>query len=369
MKSLLELMNEVYHGLNLDDSQVKYKREKIKGLEDFISDDRACADIIRYQLNADFVSFPDKRDEVYEIAQGRARHSLINYLLGLVFKPFGNLFSLFNTLINEVDENESERLWLLTAIYHDIGYFQKAVLDSSFDYRDNYKKYLYSDPSEEESWLYDFQIKYPRSFAYTYLEIEEYDVYNRKQRLNWKAIEKVNHGILGGAYIFDKSMQKLEKHKSKSRKEILINKAFSLTIGQHNIFKSDRVEDDNELPEILKTKLASTSPFKIGETTPLLFFLCLVDTIECTKKFSKKENDKHSLQTLTVLKRIGAEISETSIEIDLSNLREYILTRPDGEILLEVLEGYKKSILGLGAWTSFSVMEKNGDSFVIERAS
>lgn len=367
MNSLLELMNKEFSKLEIDNSKIKYKKENIKGIEDFISDDKACADIIKYLLKTDFIEYPDKKDEIYDVAQGRARHSLINYLLGCIFKPFGSLYQSFYMLVdhNNIDKNESKIIWLLTALYHDIGYFLKALSDKDYNYRNNFTYYLYEDSDQITDPTYSFADTHSDSLAYTYDEIEEYDIFNRQQRENWGGIEKVNHGILGGAYIFNKTMKKFSTKASYSSREIIRSKVFSLAIGQHNIFKSDKVEDDHRLPPLLINKLSSDSDYRIDSSTPLLLFLSLVDTIECTKKFSKKENDKHSLQTLTVLKSIDIDVTSEKVIVDYSRLREHISTRDDANDLCEVLENYEKNVVELGNWTSFQISKIKEDNYEI----
>lgn len=97
-------------------------------------------------------------------------------------------------------------------------------------------------------------------------------------------LSDLNHGIYGGAYLFNRLMKK-PLH---MRKEQLYIKAVCMCIAQHNIFKSTSDEIDQKLDEYLSLeKLKHNSDFKINEEYPLLLFLSLVDTIECVKNLVK----------------------------------------------------------------------------------
>ena len=217
------------------------------------------------------------------------------------------------------------------------------------DCKSKVKYYLLDDAYIDESLkvLQQFSVYHSDVLAYTYDEIEKYDVCSRQWIKKYE--EKVDHGILGGIRIFDKLIKSsLKSGISSDGNELLAIKASCLTIAQHNIFKSESVEDDMHYGDSLK-KLHSTSKFVINSSTPLLFLLCLVDTFECVKKLSKGENPEQSLEAITVLSSISLCVSQEEIVIDFSELDERVMRKERGQ-LQENYKIYKENILNLQNW-------------------
>ena len=108
-------------------------------------------------------------------------------------------------------------------------------------------------------------------------------------------------------------------------------------------------------------KLGHDSSFRINRKTPLLLLLSLVDTIECVKKFGKKDqedNGNKSFEALTVLKSIFVFSDKEKIEIDLSEFAKKMKKKGIDK------EEYWKSISTLSNWTELKVTEKD-DVFTI----
>ena len=165
---------------------------------------------------------------------------------------------------------------------------------------------------------------------------------------------------MGGVITFYNSIRKIKKSGC-NENEILIAEASSLTIAQHNIFKSSSKECDRKYPEGLLKKLGHDSSFRINRKTPLLLLLSLVDTIECVKKFGKKDqedNGNKSFEALTVLKSIFVFSDKEKIEIDLSEFAKKMKKKGIDK------EEYWKSISTLSNWTELKVTEKD-DVFTI----
>ena len=204
--------------------------------------------------------------------------------------------------------------------------------------------------------LNDFNNHYPSILAYSYEEIEAYDTYARNYHIKQNDDEKIDHGILGGMYLFDNKIKYCLRNKL-GKEDFLYTKAAALTIAQHNIYKSSTVESDGEYGEQLK-KLHSTSDFVIGKDKPALLLLSLVDTVECIKRLSRKKNPKGYLESLTVLKNIEAEIRNNDITLDFRRLYSVIENRKNGKSeLKDVLDNHLRAILGMPSWTEFSVSE------------
>ena len=84
----------------------------------------------------------------------------------------------------------------------------------------------------------------------------------------------------------------------------------------------------------------------------LLLFLCLVDTLECVKRFSKGENEKTSLQTKTVLSSINISATQETITIDYSQLHKRIVEKNNPDFT-DSYRRYHEGILNLHDWTAF----------------
>ncbi len=377
MKTLLELM---------DDELKKMEISEIKGfssVKEFITSDSKCKEFMKILLKDD-IDIPDEESKIYFISKGRASHSIINYLLGRCLIPFGGIYNKIKFIFseNDISEKEIEKLWLLTALYHDIGYLQKDIANRNLDYQKKFSFYLYSD-NTDMNIINNFSTIYPHNMAYSYEQILEYDTYDRnrrketeekelsvvytkeeKEKCMRRNAERLNHGIYGGAYLFNRLMKKPLHMK----KEQLYIKAVCMCIAQHNIFKSTSDEIDQKLDEYLSLeKLKHNSDFKINEEYPLLLFLSLVDTIECVKKFSKSCNSASFLQTETVLSNVQAEITKEKIELDFSSLLERINERKmlKKEILLDTYKDYfENNIKSLGNWTIYKPYIKEGKTSV-----
>ena len=105
----------------------------------------------------------------------------------------------------------SQYLWLITALNHDIGYYLKGLINGALDYRKTFKAYYLLDDNEidKKGKKMPFSEFYPKAFAYTYEEIENYDKYARKFHYDRKDKEEmIDHGIYGGFYLYDLYMKK-----------------------------------------------------------------------------------------------------------------------------------------------------------------
>lgn len=359
-KSLLELMDIELSRLGMS--------SKYKSVADFIYDDESSAIFIREMLRDDDFKTPDEASEIFNFAKTRARHSVITFLMGLVFKRFSGGFFEYSRIkenANYADEkrySELLRTWLITSLYHDKAYYSEHLKNGKIDYYKTFKYFLLTDKYADDrlNCVADFSSRYPGVLAHTYENILSYDNYARGYHANTiDDGEKVDHGILGGIIVFNELVRK-SLRATKSNSELPMVKACCLTIAQHNIFKSDSPESDKLYPLDL-SYLYHDSDFKIGMGTPLLLFLCLVDTIECVKRFSKGENEKTSLQTKTVLSSIFITVTEEEIQINYSQLHKKIVEK-DNSDFHNVYERYLNGVLSLDKWTCFKCVASNVNS-------
>ncbi len=243
------------------------------------------------------------------------------------------------------------KLWLMTSLNHDRGYTSAYITQGELDYNKKFKYHLLSDVCKEVLELDEFDKKYPDSMAYTYQEIGGYDRYARIYHKADSDGRRLDHGILGGMILFDTLIKKHIKFPQNSIDPLII-KTSALAIAQHNIFKSSGKKSDEIYIDYGLVRLISTSDFVIEKNYALLLLLGLVDTIECVKKYSKKENEQNSMNTKTVLKNVMIGVSQTTIDIDYSALSERELrTRGSDDICRSVVQ----NVIDLNRWTCFKV--------------
>ncbi len=349
-------MNERESLLVLMDKALKSKTEIFKdwSLEEIIVDEKKCASVLRNVLNDESFQIPN--GERYKIVQGRAEHSIINYALGLVFCEFADLFECIDRVMEKhITEGmkTANEVWFYVALNHDVGYFHKSISDQNLDYEKKHKYYLFKDKYEDTKYdcLNGMSYKVPELYAFTYSEILEYDKKDRERRQKDASnCEKINHGIYGGVYYFDRMLCKFEKEKNVESKRVKMVKTVAITIAQHNIYKSNSTKDNQFYP----SKLWYGSDFVIGKEYPLLLFLALIDTVECVKKLGRTNNRQSFFQAKTVLKSISVKVDRYSIEIDYSELKAR-LDKKENDLLSQNYKNYINSVKGLPSWTCLKV--------------
>lgn len=339
------------------ESKILYNR-----LDDFITDKKESVLFIK-SLSKVFEI--DSDSGLYSVTQTRARHSIITFLMGMVFSEFGGLYKSIASVVG-LGEKNNQKIWLQTSLNHDRGYFSSYLKKIDLDYKKTFKYYLFSNSNDGEKLFdaYWFEKEYPNVQAYSVNEILSYDKYARIFHSKCEGEEKVDHGILGGVITYDALIREVMKESTKieefKNKEILVAKAACLSIAQHNIFKSDNSKTDKHYPDDLLHKLSCHSDFRVGKKTPLLLLLSIVDTIECVKRYSKKnasnnENNRY-LETMTILKSIKVEVTKEKIVWDLSELNRKVVEKGFFE---DYVEKYWKGILNLKKWTSLNVDKKD----------
>lgn len=356
-RSLLELMDIELSCLGL--------LSQYASVSDFIYDDESSASFIREMLKDEDFRTPEEASDIYDFAKTRARHSAITFLMGLVFKRFSGGFFVHEKTAENTRHADSKRYgellksWLITSLYHDKAYYSEHLKNGKINYRKTFKYFLLTDEYTDDRLesVVNFSNRYPNVLAHTYDHILSYDSYARSYHANNNdGAEKVDHGILGGIMVFNDLVRK-SLRTTKFDGELPMIKACCLTIAQHNIFKSGSIESDKFYPSDL-SYLYHNSNFRIGKNTPLLLFLCLVDTLECIKRFSKGENEKTSLQTKTVLSSILVTVAEDEIRIDYSRLHKKIAEKNNADFH-RTYERYLKGVLSLNEWTCIDAVSNN----------
>ena len=359
-ETLYALMEKQLRSLDVPD--------EYRSLEKFIENDDTCVAFIQYVLHDDEFTEPEPGSDIYKFAKARARHSVITFLMGLVLTDFAGITQDISESVAELSKqrnvkknNSYLKAWMITSLYHDKGYYSKHLCNDKLDYQETFKHYLLTDYYSNQSLLcLNNFAKVHRSFsAHSYEQITYYDQYARRYHAKKiDNVERLDHGILGGILVFNDLVRKAIQTQ-KYDMDFLLAKACCLTIAQHNIYKSSSVTKDKEYPAEL-SYLYYESPFRIKKDTPLLLFLCLVDTLECVKKFSKEENEKSSLQAKTVLSSITLSVSKDEICINLSELHKRI----DGKknpTFSKTYEKYQNSVTRLHTWTALEAVSLNGN--------
>ena len=350
--TLLDYLESIYKndlinktGLN----EIPYKFIKDHNFSTLISNDVDCFELIKELINQ--TGTPTNmlvKQNIY-----RASHIIITWILGVgLGKKLG-----VDKEFNFYD------IWLMASIVHDYGYFKKEVRDPSTDltlfkyklltnhYDDSFLKCLNNiETNENYKWF----------FYYSYNEIINYFNYSKEYHKNEEANsynEKCDHGIIGGCALFDeyciKCLKEIEKGLGQSDIITINQKIACITCASHNIFKSNSLETDEIYKKNNLNRLLSTSTEKINKEYYILFLLCLVDTIECTKRFSKKDNPKQYLQQLTTLKLVKICEVDKGIKLDFSDLASYLKDSKKDDKLLEKLSKHCSSIEGLSKWADF----------------
>ena len=348
--------------IELELKKIKLPSE-FQSLEQFITDGKRSAAFIRAISSDETFVIPEKNNELYEVAEMRARHSAVTFLVGLVFRQFGGLFETIPMTVNNPNTEKATQMWLTTSLYHDKAYSSAYIKREDLDFNKIFYPFLLTDIYDDSrlDCLCHYSHLYPGALAHTYETILNYDEYAKEYHSTHKTDEKRDHGILGGVMMFEELVRKAQNQNDLS--DLPAIKACCLAVAQHNIFKSEREEDDATYERYNLHTLLHSSPFKIQKEQSLLLFLSLVDTIECVKKFSKSQNKAKYLETLTTLKQIKIVVTETQIFVDLSGLSKEIKKKKSDE-LDKAFIAYKKALRGFDNWTILSTESKLEDDLI-----
>ena len=326
---------------------------------DLINDDKKCIELISSVLE-----FPM---EAISINRHRASHIIVTWILGIGLSNFakaGNNLTGFAYLYES-------RLWLQTAIIHDYGYFcreirQMLALESiikAYNLLTDTYNVVELTCLNDLSRVPDFEC----FFSYTYKEIKDYYCYIQKKHA--KMIKNISsdsenifddvsdHGIVGGCKAFNKYCRYIVSLNGKANygpSDVItkIQKVSCIIAASHNIFKANPRDNKDYVASGLEG-LTSISPARITRTNFLLLLLSLVDTIECTKRFSKKENPHEYLLQSTILDHVYISVKSKEIQIDFSQLDSFILNKRKSTRMKQTMERHIEAIAGLDDWTDF----------------
>lgn len=292
----------------------------------------------------------------------RVKHVLFSFGLGILISAFYDLkFKIEEEYKKYNISNTFIYTWLTLCLYHDFGYFIGESHLKTDDIEKIDVKYSIFDYSYCTS-------RYSKNLFFSYYKNKYKGQDWDKKKYNLSENEEVgDHGILGGYVLFERL------YLSEIEKDILGRKTYLQTIGdttfhferipmyqdvcfrimEHNIWKNNNLyEDSNPLHEIDAEHFT-----RINFIEPLLYLLSIVDTIEMTKKFCRysdeSEEKVHFIFPKTLGSKIKIEISDTSINIDYSELELFIKKHK----YFDNINSWKSSVIGLNDWVCVDAYE------------
>lgn len=369
-QSLYEYVASIYKSLPYEDfplSKEAIEQIRANPFEQMVNDDGACLKLIRSCL--------DFQSKVITDSRNRASHILVTWLLGI---GLGKHFKL-DELGSEFEDGSYQKLWLQSALLHDYGYFLKETSDEGLTIEEISGDYalLTDDYDGVLSCLNGLSgsKKFHSYFTYSYKEIISYYAYaqylHQKYPESGSNAEKNDHGIVGACVAFNSFCQSAVKAKANAPHYGIIQtqKIACMIAASHNIFKSGDKDADEVYKQYGLADLLSTSAVRITKENQLLLLMSLVDTIECTKRFSQRRNPSAYLQQATTLKYVDIT-TDDGIELDFSRLSTYIAKERKSEDMGKLLLRHVNALRGISTWTVFSAMDhKEGDSDYIVRIS
>ena len=320
--------------------------------------------ILKKYDNKVIIPFHDTLDK-YDF---RIKHVLFSFGLGFLLSKFCNLKQIIEEQYRNTYESEDSftYVWLTVCLYHDFGYFigPQYVLNETLgsilvDYNIFSAPYCTSRYSE---WLYCAY--YDRKYQEQKWSKNDYDL---------SCCEEVgDHGILGGYLLFQRLCASEENPIPLKSKNSLVQAIFEqdrkypihyhqeriplyqdicFRIMEHNIWKQDK-----SLPSGDFFQEIDTDHFQdIGLGEPLLFLLCLVDTIEMTKRFCRYSDSstekEHFIFPKTLGSKISVWISYDAITIDYQELDKAIQQNK----YLPSIKFWLQSVTGLSDWVQVDV--------------
>lgn len=347
---------------------ISLKKHNLPPISDVVNNHDKCLQYINGILkkydNKVAIPFRDTRGK-YDF---RVKHVVFSFGLGFFLSRFCGLGQMINKQYSQKYENDDNftYIWLTLCLYHDFGYFigpeyvgheTLGFLRGECDiFKINYCTSRYSERL------------YRAYYNKKYCEQEWEKNYN-----DLTCCEEVgDHGILGGYVLFQRlcaSEGKLGHLSNKNsrfqttneydgetqlnchRERIPLYQDICFRIMEHNIWKKNELFD-------------SADPFceidldhyrSIGPDEPLLFLLCLVDTIEMTKRFcqySDSSSDKtHSIYPKTLGSKVSIEISNDELSI---NYRGLVRTIRKYGYPCDI-SNWIASVIGLPNWVQVDV--------------
>ncbi len=315
MNSIKDLLERTF----TDSNKWNYYKENTINTASYIYEDLFSNNCKKFILN--YLQKGQKTDLKHigwfdSLSSNRLQHTLSCFLLGINFYfHFKSLQNEINTKISRIrqncnNEDEYSRfkyIWMLICLFHDIGY---AIEEKKVAIEEKILNKILTDFLKVVS-SYNYN-----NYTYSKKLIKNYDKY-RKQKFG-----VTDHGIIGGALLY-KDLCELRKEKEKQLdmnlywgKELEKDFYFAARIIiTHNIYKINPYDNAVFYYKYFNlNKLVSSERLINIKKDPLLYLLCLIDTIEPIKIFYDNNH----------LDKISIEFKNNSILIDVSKLTELV---------------------------------------------
>jgi len=344
MKNILKAMQEIY---NTNLWRYYGDKNKPEGLDDFtklLESENAKKFIKEYLIlgQKGVSSIFSNKNYIEILTEKKAHHSVFIFFLGLYLyekcdKIKNAINDKVNTFKNEFNDGTDihfSYLWFLICFFHDVADKYEEENGSLLEIvknRDNNKlnfKFKRLDLCEP------LFLNNPAPGFYSTIW-ENY--------LNYRLSEgKIDHGIFGGLIFYNDRKKQYEEQKKKHNggsepfiedgvwwsKKIVeeVHGYVAWTIIAHNmwyIFDKDEGFDSKKEIYIkygLDKLISPVEPEIKLDKHPLLFLLCIVDTIDPVKFFLKCKDKDNPVTIKDILEKISISVDENNIKIDLGEL-------------------------------------------------
>lgn len=284
-------------------------------------------------------------EQIGALSLMRKQHTVSCFLLGnFIYNKCCHLQKCIDNTIESIpsgnkDENTTKRfryMWMIISVFHDLGY---QIEESECDFiKESEVRKAFTNIKKQS--IIALQPPYSKDMASHYYKF-------RKEK--WNCID---HGIAGGSLLY-RDLCKLRKDKvafyggdygtdglywgEELEKDFLYS---AWTIACHNIYKILPYDENEEYYRKFKlTKLISYNKLIDKERMPLLYLLCLVDSIEPIKLV---KNDY-------LLDNIFIDIIDNNIVVDLTRIKDW-----------KIQLGYLGKLKALNTWlTKVDVKNKS----------
>ncbi|MFW6002383.1 MAG: hypothetical protein ACOCQD_03505 [archaeon] len=322
MDTLFDLMQEILR----TDEHHYYSRSNIKSsfnLEDLLSREENAKNYI-----SEYFSLGQKK-KLFEEEIQRPFHVLSVYLLGIVLYKITNHDEHVKKEIDEIVKkiNDSgyysfEYFWYLTALFHDQAYYYENNISREFQYNIFGLNNLFQKSTYNPGKKHVYVNQHPRYDKNLYLKYMEFKI----QEFG----SSVDHGIYGASILFERARHNLItkflesegsisnlplnefyfKNLQWSANHLDIFRKISFTILDHNVWRQDDIDLVNKYD---LNELYNDNYIKVNdEAHPLLFLLCLVDTIDPIK-YIDQPGKHHNQSIYGILNNISIEYEQGSL--------------------------------------------------------
>ncbi|MBM6498341.1 hypothetical protein [Flavobacterium macrobrachii] len=266
----------------------------------FIKNPNSAVD--HQQFIKDYFRLAGKKDVLQQfntfdvLDDERAYHTNSVFLLGLLIREKTILKTiLYNEKRSKIGYPIFPFLWFLSVLFHDFGMKMEENLAN------------HPDLGTIDGLLHHYDIKHsllvsmPKGInANLFGQIERYYSYRNAQG-------KIDHGILGGIYLYDR-LVKIRRFKSLHRDTELnwhysLEKRYALAaaaVACHNIWTKDPDKNDTSDYELAGLHYLIRPNFEeiSLENFPLLFLFGIIDTIDPIKLYMKQNKGGHLPETI-----------------------------------------------------------------------